>query len=403
MKHLITIGLLLVAFLAQAQLGDCVIFSPDDELFHVAIDNKFQNAEATSNIKIKNVPEGDYWVTILFADKDKKGIKTTLQMRGTNEISFKLDKGESGWKLKQYSNIPLSQAKMVESNQFVQYYDEKGVEVRGVKNANQLSQDVVEGSEDLNMIQGDIESKRMGKFKVTEKETTDNTAPAATQPETPETGTTIVSEYIKVENADGTTSIVEQKTTTYKEVVERNGQKFLKKKSNKAQYPTDFNCLPLNKDKFLALKDKVSSSTDKLSVAMAGIKDQCMTPAQLEVIGNLLPKNQLNDFAMEARSTCANPKKFPFTIEEPVVAVEENPVKEEVVEEEVVTEAEVVEKEEDTNPKLVEAEIMTKAELKAALKAEKARVRAEKKAARKKAKAERKAARAAAKAARKKK
>lgn len=401
MKHLITIGLLLVAYLAQAQLGDCVIFSPDDELFHVAIDNKFQNQEASSNIKIKNVPEGDYWVTILFADKNKKGIKTTLQMRGSNEISFKLDKEEGSWKLKQYSNVPLSQAKMVSSNQLVQYYDEKGVEVRGVKSANQLSEDVVEGTEELNMIQGDIESKRMGKFKVTEKETTES-APAATQPEIPETGTTVTSEYIQVENADGTTSIVEQKTTTYKEVVERNGQKFLKKKSNKAQYPTDFNCLPLDKDKFLALKDKVGSSTDKLAIAIAGIKDQCMTPAQLEVIGNLLPKAQLNDFAMEARSTCANPKKFPFTIEEPVVAVEE-PVVKEQVEEEVITEAEVVKKEEDTNPKLVEAEIMTKAELKAALKAEKARLKAEKKAARLKAKAEKKAARAAAKAAKKKK
>jgi DUF971 family protein len=404
MKYLITLSLLFLTLFAQAQLGDCVIFSPDGEFFHVAIDNKFQNKAASKNIKIKEVPEGDYWVTILFQDKNKKGIKTTLQMRGANEISFQLLQEEGKWKLKQYSNIPKSQAQTVQSTQVVLNYNEQGVEVRGVKDATQLSAESVAQTKKLNMIRGeqDVESKRMGKFKASPENNT--TAPAAATPEIPETGTTTISEYIKVENADGTTSIIEQKTTTYKEVVERNGQKFLKKKSNKLQYPTEFKCLPMNKDKFLALKEKVATTKDKLAVASEGIKDQCMTPAQLEVLADLLPKEQVGDFAMEAKSVCADPKKFPFTIPEPVAMVDEPKVMEEgtvINTVEAVPPTEKIEPVED--PKVEESKLLSKAELKAAFKAEKARLKAEKKAAKLKAKAEKKAAKLAAKAAKKKK
>jgi len=392
----------IIAFAAEAQTGNCIVFSPEGEYFYIALDNKFQNSKAHKNIRLTDIPEGDYWVTILFYDKNKKAIKSNMKLRANREISYMLNEEGGVWRLKEYSNIPKNQAKATASNQLVLTYNTNGVEVQNMKSANQLSKEKVQGSNDLVRVKGDInndkkyEDKRTGKFKVSEK----SDAPASTAPKEqkePETGTKTIAQYIKIENADGTTSIVEERTTIIKKIVEKNGSRFLKTKKNKAQYPTDFECLPMPKEKFLALKQQVTEATDKLSVAQAGIKDQCMTPAQLQVLGQMITDDQeRNTFAIAAKEGCADPAKFPFTIqEEPVIAAtDEN--KEKESEEETVSEEE--EEEEVVAKEEKEAEKpKTKAELKAALKAAKKREREAKKAARAKARAAKKAARLKAK------
>lgn len=403
MKHLLALCLLFVSSWAVAQTGNCVIFSPDGEAFYIAIDDKFQNAEATTSLKIQNIPEGDYWVTVMFADKNKKAIKSNLLFKSGKEISFQLKEEDTVLRLIEYSNVPISQVKTVASNQVVKTYTESGVAVRGIKDAKDLPKDMVRQEQGVdNMMHGersidDIESKRRGTFKVSEETKTD----APTAQAAPETGTTTTAEYVKVENADGTTSIIEEKTITIKEVVTKNGQQFLKTKNNKVQTVTDFDCLPMNKDAFLSLKDKMMAASDKLATAKAAVQNQCMTPAQIKVIGDMIANpSDLNEFAIVAKDACADSKKFPFAIQEPAI-VQNNPIKDEVENTDVAVNTPTETVQTEASVVVEEGKLQTKAELKAQLKAEKARLKMEKKAAKEKAKVEKKAAKAAAKEAKK--
>ena len=371
-----------------AQSGNAVFFSTDGKAFHVALDNKFQNAAAGTNVKINDIPEGDYWITVLFEDSNTKGFKSNVRILGSKETSYMLEASGNSWKLNEYSSVPANQVKTIPNGQIVLNYNREGVEVKGLKSADKMSSDMVQAKTEINRVQGtrnDPESKRMGKFSGSPGDISEEAASAQPEPE-PETGTTVVSEYIKVENADGTTSIVEEITTSIKEIVERNGQRQLRTKKSKMHKKTNFSCLPMKKDAFIALKESVekAAADQKLELAQNGVKDQCMTPGQIKAIGDLiLSEVDRNNFAIAAQPTCANPNKFPYTITEPVAAVEEEVVEEvEEVKEEVVKE--------EPKPK-------SKAELKAELKALKQKEKEAKKAAKAKAKAERLAAKKKAK------
>lgn len=381
-----------------AQSGNAVFFSTDGKAFHVALDNKFQNASAGMNIKINDIPEGDYWITVLFEDSNTKGFKSNVRILGGKETSYMLEANGSSWKLNEYSSVPANQVKTVPTGQVVINYNREGVEVKGLKSADKMSSDMVQAKTEINRVQGtrnDPESKRMGKFSGNPEDISEEAAAAQPKPE-PETGTTVVSEYIKVENADGTTSIVEEITTSIKEIVERNGQRQLRTKKSKMHKKTNFNCLPMKKDAFIALKESVekAAADQKLELAQNGVKDQCMTPGQIQAIGDLILSDvDRNNFAIAAKPTCANPDKFPYTITEPVAAVEE--AVEEVVEEKV---EEVIEAPKPKSKAELKAELKAlKQKEKEAKKAAKAKAKAERLAAKKKAKEEKLAAKAAAK------
>ena len=121
-------------------------------------------------------------------------------------------------------------------------------------------------------------------------------------------------------------------------------------------------------------------------------KELCSKNNKLEIEINQIKKNyyktksdaEKNNFAIAAKSVCADPSKFPYTITEPVVVKQEEVEKEKVVE--------VVKEEEETL--VVEKKPKTKAESKAELKALKQKEKAEKLADKQKKKAEKKAAKA---------
>ena len=394
-----------------AQSGDLVVFTTDGVALHIALDNKFQNSKASSNLRVSNIPEGDYWVTLLF-NNDRKAVKSNIRILASKENSFIVDKDGDSWKLKAYSTVPLSQVGEISSSQIRVNYNREGVMVENMKSANDLADNQVRQNTTYNRVHGSIdelkekaEKNRRGQF----SGSSSAVAPqenATTAPQMEEEGTTITKRYIKTDNPDGTVSIVEEATTTTKEIVTRNGQQQMRSKRSVAMTPTNFTCLPMEETNFKALLERVNG-TDKnqrLATAQKEIKDACLTPDQIKAIGGLFEdKEELNLFAMAAQTTSADPNNFPYQVN--TVAVAEEVIEQEPIVEEktVATDAEeeevVVEKvEEEVVIKKETAVVKTKAELKAELKAAKARERAERKAAKEKAKAERKAAKEKAKA-----
>lgn len=377
-----------------AQTGNCVVFCPNGTKFHLAIDNKFQNSAANSNVKVTGIPEGDYWVTILFDDESKKAFKTNVRILEDKEIAYALDEYNGSYKLLKHSTINKNEVKSLSTAQAIMPYHKAGVEVRGYKDANELKDHQVHSKSEITRVQGDRNdphSKRMGNYSsASSGKNPDGTEPAAPAPkEEPKIGTFVTSKYIEMENADGTSSIVEERVTTIKDIVERNGQKQIRTKKGTTHTPTDFNCLPMEKEKFVALKKSVQAAEadQRLTLAQDGVKGQCMTPAQLKVIGDfILSDVDRNNFAIAAKSTCADPKKFPFEITEPVA------VEEKVVEKEVTEVEKIIEEEKEVEEKIIE-ENKTEAQLKAELKALKQKEKLAKKAA----KAKEKAAKAEAK------
>ena len=100
---------------ALAQSGDLVVFTTDGVALNVALDNKFQNAKAASNLKITNIPEGDYWVILLF-NNDRKAVKSNVRIAADKENSFIVNQDGGSWKLKSYSTVPRSQVGQASSS-----------------------------------------------------------------------------------------------------------------------------------------------------------------------------------------------------------------------------------------------------------------------------------------------
>jgi hypothetical protein len=391
---------------ATAQSGDLVVFTTDGKAIYIALDNKFQNQKAATNLKVTNIPEGDYWVTLFF-DKDKMAVKSNVRILASKENSFIIDKDGSSWKLKAYSTVPLSQVGQASSNQMRVRYNREGVVVEDMKSANELADSQrnatynrVHGS--MDDLKEEAEKNRRGQFSgssgtATESETT-TAAPQM------EEGVTITKRYIKTDNADGTVSIVEEATTTTKEIVTRNGQQQMRSKRSIAMTPTNFSCLPMEAASFKALLERVKNSdkNERLATAQKEIKDACLTPNQIKAIGNLFEnKEELNQFAIAAQPTSADPNNFPYEVN--AVAVAEEVIEQEPVAEEKTVTTDAVEEAEASETTKKEPIIKTKAELKAEIKAAKQKAKAELKAAKARERAKRKAAKEKAKAERKSK
>ncbi len=370
-----------------SQTGNLVVFSTSDDYFHIGLDNKFQNGKSNTNVKVTGIPEGDYWVTIMFNNPNKKPIKSSVKVLEDKEVSYILELEKEVLKLKFYSNVPKNQVQSLNTKQSVVAYNTKGVEAKGLKSTKEIPPNLDIVRNDIVRVQGDRNDhkKRMGNYSGSSSTETKDNSTAETVQKEPETGTTVLSEYIQIVNTDGTTKIVDERTTIVKEIVERNGQKQMRTKKSKTHTDTDFTCLPMKKEAFVALIQSVEKTENKLEVAQNGVKGQCMTPGQIKTIGDLIKSDaEKNNFAIAAKSVCADPSKFPYTITEPVVVKQEEVEKEKVVE--------VVKEEEETL--VVEKKPKTKAELKAELKALKQKEKAEKLADKQKKKAEKKAAKA---------
>ncbi len=389
---------------AFAQSGDFVVFTTDGAALNVALDSKFQNSKATSNLKVTNIPEGDYWVTLLFDDK-RKAVKSNVRVLAGKENSFVVDKDGDSWKLKTYSTVPQSQVALSSSSQIRVNYNKEGVTVEGMNSAKELAKSEVEQNPQYVRVHGTLdelkteaEQKRRGQFSGGVATNEEETATAA--PELQE-GTTITRRYVKGEGS--TNSIVEEITTTTRQIVDRNGQKQMRTKRSMTVIPTDYICMPMPSADFEAMRARVSTlaADQQLTAVQKEIKGACLTTEQLKSLGSLFNKADLELFAMAAQPTAADPNNYPY--ENAIIAMEDQPV--EVVEPirveptvaggttNVVTELSV-----DREEKLITVDTKTKAELRAELKAAKKKEKAERKAAKAKAKAERKAAKAKAKA-----
>jgi hypothetical protein len=384
----------------HAQEGNCVVSTATGHPYHLALDNKFQNEKASQNVKISGIPEGDYWITILFQNIEKKAIKTHIRILGNKETSYDLVEYKGSWKLNQTSSVTKSSIQSLNTNQLVLPFNKAGVEIRGMKDATEIKENMVHSKTEINRVQGDkndAQDKRMGNHgSDVSGSNPDGSTPTTTSTPTnePKEGTFVTSKYIEMDAADGTKSIVEERVTTIKTIVERNGQRQMKTKKGTTHTPTDFTCLPMNKEVFITLKETVqkAEADQRFDIATNGIKEQCTTPGQIKAIGDLILSDvDRNNFAIAAKPTCADAKKFPYTITEPVVIKEEPVVQ-------VVTKVEVIKEEE-----IEVVKVKTKAELKAELKALKAKEKADKKVAKAKEKADKKAAKEKAKAAKKKK
>jgi hypothetical protein len=362
---------------------DVVVFSTTGEAFFVGLDSKFQHTKAARNVKIKDIPEGDFWIQIVFEDAAVKGFKQSVRLEAGKEHSFMIESTAGKYSLKAYSKVARNQTNTVKSTQELVNYTNKGLEISISKAQVAAANKIEDGPNRVKGTLAEAEAdgkkinKRQGQFRVP-AEGSNEASVATEKPVAPKLGTTTESKFVRRENADGTTKIVEERITITRTMVTRNGQQFVKKSKQTLEYPTSYTCMPMDKDAYKGLIAKIKGASNALETAKTGIKGQCLTPGQLENIGKAIPASDLNNFAKVAQPTCADPAKFPFKIkEEPVVAVVEKPV---------------------VAPKVEEKKPMTAAELKAAAKAAK---KAEK-AAKKKAKAEAKAAKKAAKAAAKK-
>lgn len=399
MKIINTLSSWLLVLLASSQLyaqtGSCIIRSGDGAPIYIALDNKFQHTTASPVVKITNIPEGDYWVTVLFKNPENQSFKSNIRViEGQTGIHLVFD-NQGQMKLQEQRSV-VQGKESIEGAYEESKYQKSSLAVMGFADATKVPKERFQTKTEINRVRGvideqDPESKRMGKFKGSTPPVA-STAPEVKK-EAPEPGTTIISKYVEVENADGTTSIIEEKNIIVKKIVERNGQKQMRTRKSTQQIPTDFSCLPMQKESFLSLKNDLNSAEakDRLSMATEAIEGQCLTPGQIKVLGALMTDEEnLNSFAIAAKPTCADAAKFPLNIKEPTVAINE---------------AGYPEKDPDPDPMPVEEvkppappKPKTKAELKAEMKALKIKQRKEKKAARAKAKAEKAAAKAKAKA-----
>ena len=423
-----------------AQEGDLVVFTTDGTKFNLALDNKFQNPVAATRVKVTDIPEGNYWVTLYFGQV-RKAVKSNLRIMGNKENSFVLEEDGGSWKLKSYSSVARNQVNAAATGQNSIAYNRTGVTVNGMASSNDIKSSEMEQKNEVVRVQGtrndlaaEAERNRMGQYRGTYKTET-KTASNAPQPEE---GTTITKRYIETKNPDGTVSITEEVTTTIRTVVQRDGQPQMRTKRSKALTPTDYTCLPMETADFEAMLSQAQplAEPERLQWLQKELPQKCLTPDQIKRLGNLFQDIDTRQaYAQMALPTNADPNNFPYQLQDVANNMPKDPDAEPFPDEESTeaqeardaaahsaTSSEEKMKAEKARAEAAaktaaeaaakaeaEAKPKSKAELKAeqrlakikareAKKAAKAKEKAERKAAKEKAKAEKAAAKAAAKA-----
>lgn len=341
MKRLILTSLtLLIGQILMAQVANFVVFAPEGQTFYLYLDGKLQNATPKKNIKVRYVPEGNYMVKAVLSTNPKHIASSSIMITAKKELSYIVEADAEGWILNHYSEVPIEQTNTVTSNQLMVEYNSKGLEHKQIKPAPVDEESTVTANADGVYTGGDLTSKREGQIKMVTYVAPDGTTKKVTQEEAkrlmaeankatestttsePETGSEEIRAYKKEVHPDGSVSIIEEVTTITKVVVEKDGQKMLKTKKQTLQYPTKFSCLPMEKTLHQALEMKITNATnaDRVELAKAGVKDQCLTSHQVKIIGNLIPEGaDRNEFAKFAKEFCADPQNYPFKIQDPVI------------------------------------------------------------------------------------
>lgn len=391
--------------LTFAQTGDLVVFTTDGVKIHLALDGKFQHKTAVSNIKVIDVPEGNYWVTLYFG-AERNPLKSNIKVLSDKENSFVVNYDGNAWKLKTYSLIPRSQVNRTISNVA---YTREGVVVDGMNSDKTIKKDQIDQAKDD--IEVGTERNRQGKFRGT---FSDGAVTTARQASPPKEGTTITKRYIETKNPDGTITITEAETTTIRTIVNRNGQDQMRTKRSTALTPTNFTCLPMPTADFDVLFEKANAMDDaaRLQLFQKDLDQQCFTPQQIKKLGDLFEDEEIrHHYAQTALPLNADPEFFPYElhdvaihdpveINEPFPDEESTEAQEARAAAEAVTTTETVE-EKPTNVIIdaqpIQKEVLTKAQIRAMRRLEKIKACKAKKAAKAKARAERKAAKEKAK------
>ncbi|WCL80273.1 hypothetical protein PPO43_09815 [Saprospira sp. CCB-QB6] len=367
-QHYLILLFLLLGGQTWAQ-SDLLIQSADNYEFYVGIDGRKQSEQASASVRLRNFVEGNYFLRIEFTDKKLGLLKQNVVLDKGFCSVYKIVKINDRMVLKSEDRLPISAGGAAALDLA---YSKEGV---GPATASKAPQ----GNKG--------EGKRFGGYEV------NNNSTEIDESQYPKTITTI---RYKLEDKDeGGQEVVELKEIEIQTIVERGGQKMLRRSKEKREKVTAFTSLPMQPALYDSLFSICFDAENSYEQALSLFQGACLTPNQSSRLLAMLSNDEAAKLPQQAQLRCAYPPNCKFELaslasETDIVQVEQEVVEE--AKEEVAVEIE-------EKPKTA-AEL--KAELKAAKKAEKARKKAEKKAAKEKRKAEKAAAKAAAKEAKRK-
>lgn len=362
-QHYLILLFLLLGGQTWAQ-SDLLIQSPDNYEFYVGIDGRKQSEQATAHVRLRNFVEGNYFLRIEFTDKKLGLLKQNVVLDKGFCSAYKIVKINGRMVLKSESRLALNAETPAPTLDLT--YNKEGIGPAVASKAPQGNQ----GG-----------SKRFGGY------VANNNSSEIDESQYPKTITTI--RYQLEDKDEGGQEVVELKEIETQTVVERGGQKMLRRRKEKREKVTAFTSLPMQPMLYDSLFAICSDAENSYEQALSLFQGACLTPNQSSRLLAVLSTDEAARLPQQAQLRCAYPPNCKFELAS--LPSETDLVE---VEQEVVEEVKI-----EVKPKTA-AEL--KAELKAAKKAEKARKKAEKKAAKEKRKAEKAAAKAAAKEAKRK-
>lgn len=362
-QHYLILLFLLLGGQSWAQ-ADLLIQSPDNYEFYIGIDGRKQSEKATAHLRLRKFVEGNYFLRIEFTDKKLGLLKQNVVLDKGFCSVYKIVKINDRMVLKSESRIALNAETPAPDLDLA--YSKEGV-------GPALASKAPQGNKG--------EGKRFGGYQA------NNNTNTIDESQYPKTITTI--RYQLEDKDEGGQEVVELKEIETQTIVERGGQKMLRRRKEKREKVTAFTSLPMQPVLYDSLFSICFDAENSYEQTVRLFQGACLTPNQSSRLLGMLSKEEAAKLPQQAQLRCAYPPHCKFEAaslpSETDIAQTEQEVVEEV-KKEVEVEVEIEEK-----PKTA-AEL--KAELKAAKKAEKARKKAEKKAAKEKRKAEKAAAKA---------
>lgn len=109
-RFLLSLVMLTMLTMAQAQTSNLVFFSEQGESFSVVLNGILQNARPETNVKITDLPGPSYRLKIIFDDQNLGEIDKTLMFNQGAETTFAIRKNTKGEYVVRYMNeFPLAQ------------------------------------------------------------------------------------------------------------------------------------------------------------------------------------------------------------------------------------------------------------------------------------------------------
>lgn len=135
-----TLCLLILSSLSLfSQGGNLVVFSEDADRFYVLLNGVHQNKEPQSNVKIINLPMGQYKIKVIFQDNSLAPQEKMGYVEGNQEFSFNIKRDKKGvLVMKLFSVVPATS--QILSGQFLVDYGQP----------SQTSQNVVQNNVNTN-------------------------------------------------------------------------------------------------------------------------------------------------------------------------------------------------------------------------------------------------------------